>query len=994
MDFPSIFCYNSVLKGTRRILGGGSEMKRFLLITAFVLCCSTAWGRELHVRPEDYNSIQSAIDDANDGDVVIVAAGTYQENIDFLGEAITVRSVNPNDPNVVAATVIDGSNPADPNYGSVVIFRNGEDANSVLSGFTITGGTGSWVAVSWEYKGLRWNRCGGGVVCYNMSAPTISKNVFTGNIAGQGGGIYIYGDPVDPNDPSDPSVHISPVITDNTFINNSAIIGHGFTPPDSNYPANDNGDGGGIVGFQGCDAVITGNLITDNHGDFYGGGIHLRQWSNGLIEDNQIIGNDSRLGAGIHITYRSAPEIVDNLIEYNEAGTFGGGGINVYGSSEPRIRNNIIRRNTSSRGAGIAVLSGSKPVISTNLIVDNFDGAGILCVGTAPDIIHNTIANNTARWYSGGIHCEYGASPLIKHNIISSNGDGYGIQVYGSTPSEPTIRFNDIWNHPLGNYHPDIGDQTGVNGNISANPVFVDAQGGDYHLAVSSPCINAGDPNYSLLPGEMDFEGDSRILGQYVDIGADEGWPVWNITSVTQYAGIQQAIDDANDGDTIIVSRGRYYETINFGTHQIILSSANPNDWDVVEQTIIDANQTGTAVIISGGQGPNTIFRGFTITGGDATNGHAGGVWCYASPIITRNIITGNYASYKGGGIYLWGSSAAPLIKDNRIINNTANYGGGIFCDTSSQPLLEDNFIGYNTAIYTAGGICYASNTGTVDLLGNTIFCNQAGRCGGGMYVERACVNAMNNIFAGNMATSFGGAIVIGYYNPNECSDPNVVNNSIACNKAPQGGGVYCASKTTPRIANNIISFGSQGEGIYGFYDPCQPGWEAEPNVSHNDVFGNPDGNYGGSLGDQMGINGNISIDPNFVDVGYWDDANTPSDANDDFFVPGNYHILPISACIDVGDNNSLPVSLGTDIDGEERIFEGTVDIGADEVVTNPIDLNNDGIVDYLELEVLAGEWLQEGAELQSDFYDDNFIDFADMSVLAGEWLWRGGWYE
>ena len=967
-------------------------MKRFLLIAAFVMCCSTAWGRGLHV-PADYNSIQSAIDDANDDDVVIVAAGTYQENIDFLGKAITVRSVNPNDPNVVAATIIDGSNPADPNCGSVVTFAGGEDTNSVLSGFTITGGTGSWLAVSWEYKGLRWNRCGGGVVCYNMSAPTISKNVLANNTAGQGGGIYIYGDPVDPNDPSDPSVHISPVITDNTFINNSAIIGHGFTPPDTNYPANDNGDGGAIVGFQGCDAVITGNLVTDNHGDFYGGGIHLRQWSNGLIEDNQIIGNDSKLGAGIHITYRSAPEVVDNLIEYNEAGTFGGGGINVYGSSEPTIRNNIIRRNTSSRGAGIAVLSGSKPVISTNLIVDNFDGAGILCVGTAPDIIHNTIANNTARWYSGGIHCE-GASPTIEHNIISSNGDGYGIQAYDySTPSEPAIRFNDIWNHPMGNYHPDIGDQTGLNGNISVNPVFVDAQGGDYHLVVSSPCINAGDPNYILLPDETDFEGDSRILGQYVDIGVDEAWPVWNTTRGTQYTSIQQAIDDANDGDTILVSKGRYYETISFGTHQIILTSTDPNDWDVVEQTIIDANQTGTAVVISGGQDANTILRGFTITGGDATNGHAGGIWCYAAPTITRNIITENYASYKGGGIYFWSSSAAALVKDNQIINNTANYAGGVFCDTSSHPLLEDNFIAYNVATQTAGGICYAENTGTVDLLGNTIVSNQAVR-GGGMYLDRTSVNAMNNVFAGNMATSFGGAIVIGYYDPCECCDPNLVNNTLAHNKAPQGGGVYCASKTTPRIANNIISFGPQGEGIYGFDDPCWPGWEAEPNVLHNDVFDNIGGNYGGSLTDQTGINGNISIDPNFVRIGYWDDANIPSDPNDDFFVPGNYHILPGSACNDVGDNNSLPASLDTDIDGEERIFKGTVDIGADEVITNPIDWNDDGIVDYLELEVLTSEWLQDGNDLQSDLYDDDFIDFADFSILASEWFWMGGWYE
>jgi hypothetical protein len=65
----------------------------------------------------------------------------------------------------------------------------------------ITGGTGSWLLVSWRFRGPQWNRCGGGVLCRNMSAPTISRNVFVNNIAGQGGGIYIYGDPVNADSP-------------------------------------------------------------------------------------------------------------------------------------------------------------------------------------------------------------------------------------------------------------------------------------------------------------------------------------------------------------------------------------------------------------------------------------------------------------------------------------------------------------------------------------------------------------------------------------------------------------------------------------------------------------------------------------------------------------------------------------------------------------------------------------------------------------------------
>ena len=122
-------------------------MKRLFLFTTFLALCLQIEAAELYVRPGDYPSIQSAIIDANDGDTVIVDPNIYYENINFLGRAITVCSSNPNDPNIVAATIIDGSLPADSNIASVVTFNNGEGNSSVLTGFTITGGTGSWIQV-------------------------------------------------------------------------------------------------------------------------------------------------------------------------------------------------------------------------------------------------------------------------------------------------------------------------------------------------------------------------------------------------------------------------------------------------------------------------------------------------------------------------------------------------------------------------------------------------------------------------------------------------------------------------------------------------------------------------------------------------------------------------------------------------------------------------------------------------------------------------------
>jgi parallel beta-helix repeat protein len=108
-----------------------------------------------------YFSIQAAINAARSGEQIVVGKGTYCENISFKGKNLVVRSMDPNDSAVVAATIIKGGEQA-------VAFWTGEDANCVLDGFTVTGG-------------------GIGIYCAE-SAPTITNCIITGNT---GEGIYI-----------------------------------------------------------------------------------------------------------------------------------------------------------------------------------------------------------------------------------------------------------------------------------------------------------------------------------------------------------------------------------------------------------------------------------------------------------------------------------------------------------------------------------------------------------------------------------------------------------------------------------------------------------------------------------------------------------------------------------------------------------------------------------------------------------------------------------
>ena len=124
--------------------------------------------------PGDQPTIQAGIDAAMNGDEIVVAPGTYFESIDFLGKPITVRSTDPTDPMVVVNTVIDGTG----NF-HVVQCVSGEGPNTVLDGFTLTGGNANG-----DFPDDR----GGGM--YNDgSSPTVINCSFNGNSAEYGGGM-------------------------------------------------------------------------------------------------------------------------------------------------------------------------------------------------------------------------------------------------------------------------------------------------------------------------------------------------------------------------------------------------------------------------------------------------------------------------------------------------------------------------------------------------------------------------------------------------------------------------------------------------------------------------------------------------------------------------------------------------------------------------------------------------------------------------------------
>ena len=231
------------------------RMKRILPLTCLglMVCIAVpAWAVTRHVAPPPLGSntnpgteelpfatIQHSIDASSHGDTVIVAQGTYVENIRFNGKNIVLTGTDPLDPAVVAATVIDGNQ-----AGSVVTFSGTESEACVLEGFTIRNGQ-----TAGDGGGIRGNGTG----------ATIQNNTITGNSAGYGGGLY----------------DCHGTIHNNTITGNSAEE-----------------DGGGLYW---CHGTIQKNTVTGNSA-IYGGGLSR---CNGTIQNNTIAENSAEWGGAL-----------------------------------------------------------------------------------------------------------------------------------------------------------------------------------------------------------------------------------------------------------------------------------------------------------------------------------------------------------------------------------------------------------------------------------------------------------------------------------------------------------------------------------------------------------------------------------------------------------------------------------------------------------------------------------------------------------------------
>ncbi|MFH1614708.1 MAG: hypothetical protein ABIG61_06465 [Planctomycetota bacterium] len=383
------------------------------------------------------------------------------------------------------------------------------------------------------------------------------------------------------------------------------------------------------------------------------------------------------------------------------------------------------------------------------------------------------------------------------------------------------------------------------------------------------------------------------------------------------FDAIQEAIDWAYNGETVIVLEGTYTGTgnqnIDFLGKAITVRSTDPSAPCVVEATIIDCELSGRGFYFHSGENNDSLVSGLTILNGYASNG--GGIYCSGSaPTISHCIIKNNEAS-SGGGICSDGEATGQSLAliDCIIAENIAEEGGGIYY-RNNIPLIKNCVIAGNYAF----GTSYAY--------------------GGGVSLFNSDLSIINSTIVGNIAEQYGGAI--------DCDSSNVtISNCIFWNNdALWGDALYLWEESTLAVEYSDIE-GSQNS-IHA--------------ASGSSV------NWGAGM---------IDTYPHFAVDGYWDwgdwvdgDYHLKSDAGR---WTGTGWVLDgvNSPCIDVGDP-CAPVGVEPNPNGGRinmGAYGGTAEAskspsGTIEPVCTgeiPGDANGDCKIDFEDFAIMAEHWLE-----------------------------------
>ncbi|HBG28635.1 MAG: hypothetical protein A2Y10_00065 [Planctomycetes bacterium GWF2_41_51] len=738
-----------------------------------------------------FDNIQSAINNANNSDTIIVQEGTYYNTIDFNGKSCTLQSTNPDDWDVIKNTIIDVNAP-DANG---VEFDQTENSNSVFKGFTITGG-------------------GRGIYCSGAS-PTISNCLIKNNLlvasGAAGGGMYCINSS-------------KPTIRNCIFVGNSI----------SGYSSSPHVGGGGMYCENSepniINCIFDKNFITGNFGNHYGAGIYNKNSNSKIV--NSIFYNNVLFwpwaeceGGGIY-NYNSSPVItncefiknVAQILEYEAQHGKGGAIYNVGSLSKPKISNSIFWSNSAYDAYAYDY---------------EYSGHSIYNENSADPNVRNCVIE-------GGLNNPPGCEGE------DSTDDG------GNIASEPNfINIDSLYGPDSMPFTWDDGLQLQLNSNCidagygdSVHPTDIT---GKSRVDVEYVTNNgSGNPDYVDIGA---YEASTLwFVNENAEGSGDNGTSWYNA-----YTDLQDALSQSDSGDEIWVAKGTYEPNDNndrFASFQLISNTGVYGGFNGDEIGRIYRNWTTYPTILSGDintvnnmadnsyhvvkGADNAVLDGFIIAYGNAngssSNGYGGGIHCNGtSPVIRNCIIRDCNAVSGGGGIYIYNSSTIenPTFINCFITGNKTNgNGGGVYNQQAALNMI--NCVNHNNYAETYGGgiYCYAYYS-KPQITNCTLTENSAGNRGGGLWIYQPVVERRsrltNCIIWDNTA-------------------------AVESNEVYSGGGHFsefsycCIKDSNGSGANWDLSLGIDGGGNNNsdpcFVNPSDPNGEDNKLCTSDDGFG------------------------------------------------------------------------------------------------------------------------------------------------------------
>ncbi len=485
----------------QRIVVSGEThcMERRICRTGIVvLTCVLVTGPAIHAKTlcvgsssaATYRSLVPAVNAASSGDIIVVEEGTYSgdENRDILisGKAITIRSMDPNDPDVVAATVIDCASTTTVNHRAFDLVA-GSGARLDLEGLTITNGYGPVE--------------GGAILCYEGGKFRAYNCTFSNNY------VTLWGSAVSCRD--------GEVWLEGCVFSNNACGSMDR----------------GAVFCSACDVEMLSCTFQSNRGGALVS-FDSRVTAGQCVFEENAAAN----GGAVYACVAANPESVSELnlsrctFASNAAGAAGGA---VYVCDfAPRIDGCTFTANTAAQDGGAILSFRAGSVLTNSVFVSNVAGGLGGAVHSlskgSPEIRNCTfVANDAAQ--GGAIASRGNAYSVVSHSILWRNTADQGWAVYLARDSQGsikggtiTVEYCDIEGGRDAAYAELDCTLIWSDGNIYSDPLFTGPAYDDYRLSPDSPCIDVGDPNYTPSAETTDLDNHTRKFGTAVDLGAYE----------------------------------------------------------------------------------------------------------------------------------------------------------------------------------------------------------------------------------------------------------------------------------------------------------------------------------------------------------------------------------------------------------------------------------------------------------------------------------------